>query len=88
MDIKLGHEKDMIRFGNLHLIFKVTAVEKLKIHCWGTSIFSENMITSFFNGSYYHHRMICYGHIHCLIGIFTGHILDSQALRKHAYSNI
>ena len=34
-------------FGDLDLIFKVTAVEKLKIHSWGTSVFSENTITSF-----------------------------------------
>ena len=30
------------------LIFKVTAVEKLKIHSWGTSGFSDNTVTIFF----------------------------------------
>ena len=40
--------KNWIDFGELDLIFKVTAVEKLKIHGWGTSVFSENTISSFF----------------------------------------
>ena len=33
-------------FGDHDLIFKVTAVEKPKIHGWGTSVFSENTVTS------------------------------------------
>ena len=44
MDIQLGQNKE---FGDLDLIFKVTAVEKPKIHGWGTSVFSENTVTSF-----------------------------------------
>ena len=31
----MGHNKELIRFGDLDLIFKVTAVENLKIHCGG-----------------------------------------------------
>ena len=31
--------KELIKFGDLHLILKVTAVEKLKIHGVGTSVF-------------------------------------------------
>ena len=34
-------------FGDRDVIYDVTAVEKLKIHGWGTSIFSENTVTSF-----------------------------------------
>ena len=34
-------------FGDLDLIFKVTVVEKLKIQGGGTSVFSENIVTSF-----------------------------------------
>ena len=33
--------------GDIALIFKVTAVEKLIISNWGTSVFSENTITSY-----------------------------------------
>ena len=39
--------KNWLDFGDLDLIFKVTAVEKLKIRGWGTSVFSENTVTSF-----------------------------------------
>ena len=39
--------KNLLDFGDLDFIFKVTAVEKLKIHGWGTSVFSENTITSY-----------------------------------------
>ena len=35
-----------LNFGDLDLIFKATAVDKLKIHGEGTSVFSENTITS------------------------------------------
>ena len=38
MDILFGHKKELIR------IFKVTAVEKLKIHGAGTSVFLESML--------------------------------------------
>ena len=39
------YNKELIRFGDLGLIVKVTAVEKLKIHgCWA-SVFSENSVT-------------------------------------------
>ena len=31
LDTKKGHNKELISFGDLNLIFKVTAVEKLKI---------------------------------------------------------
>ena len=34
-------------FNALDLIFKATEWEKLKIHGWGTSVFSENTVTSF-----------------------------------------
>ena len=34
-------------FGHLDLIFKVSAVEKIKVHDWGTSVFSENTVASF-----------------------------------------
>ena len=40
--------KNWLDFGDIDLIFKVTAVEKLRIHGWGTSVFSENTITSCF----------------------------------------
>ena len=39
--------KNWLDFGDLDLIFKVTAVEKLKIHFGGTSVFSENTVTNF-----------------------------------------
>ena len=39
--------KNSLDFGNLDLIFKVAAVDKLKIHGGGTSVFSENTVTSF-----------------------------------------
>ena len=35
-----------IYFGDPDLIFKVTVVKKLKIHGRGTSVFSENTVTS------------------------------------------
>ena len=38
--------KNWLDFGGLDLIFKVTAVEKLKIYGRGTSVFSENTVTS------------------------------------------
>ena len=38
--------KNWLDFGDLDLIFKITAVEKLKIHGMGTS-FYENTVTSF-----------------------------------------
>ena len=39
------YNKELIRFGDLGLIVKVTAVEKLKIYgCWA-SVFSENSFT-------------------------------------------
>ena len=41
-----GITKNWSDFGDLDLIFKVTAVEKLKTW-WGTSVFSENTVTSF-----------------------------------------
>ena len=44
---KLWHNKELIRFCDLDLIFKVTAVEKLKIHSVGTSVFSENIVLIF-----------------------------------------
>ena len=40
--------KNWIDFGDLHIIFKVTVVERLKIHGCETSVFSENIVTSFF----------------------------------------
>ena len=39
--------KNWMDFGDLDLIFKVTVVEKLKIQGGGTSVFSENIVTSF-----------------------------------------
>ena len=39
--------KNCLDFGDLDLIFKVTAVEKLKIHSWGTSVISENIFCYF-----------------------------------------
>ena len=39
--------KNRLGLGDLDLIFKVTAVEKLKIHGQGTSVFSENTVTSY-----------------------------------------
>ena len=42
----MGHNKELIRFGDFDIIFKVTAVEKLKIHGVGPSFFSENIVTS------------------------------------------
>ena len=41
--------KKCLDFGDLDLIFKVTAVEKLKIQGWWTSVFSENTITCYYN---------------------------------------
>ena len=38
--------KNCLDFGDLDLIFKVTAVEKLNIHSGGTSVFSENTVIS------------------------------------------
>ena len=38
--------KNRFDFGDLDLIFKVTAVEKLKIHGGGTFVFSENTVTN------------------------------------------
>ena len=48
MDILLGHNKELIRFGDLDLIFMVTAVVKLKICGARTSVFSENTVTSYY----------------------------------------
>ena len=39
-------------FGDFDLNFKITEVEKLLIHGWGTSVFSENTVTSFSYVSY------------------------------------
>ena len=39
--------KNGLDFVDLDLFFKVTAVEKLKIYGWGTSVLSENTVTSF-----------------------------------------
>ena len=38
--------KNLLDFGNLDTIFKVTALEELKICGFGTSVFSENTFTS------------------------------------------
>ena len=38
--------KDWLDFGDHDLIFKVTAVEKLKIRRLGTFVFSENTFTN------------------------------------------
>ena len=38
--------KNCLDFGDLDLIFKVTAGEKLKIQDWSTSVFFENTVTS------------------------------------------
>ena len=42
----IGHNKICFDFGDLDLIFKVTAVEKLKIQGGETSVFSENTVTN------------------------------------------
>ena len=39
--------KNRLDFGDLDLIFIVTAVEKLENLWWGTSFFSENTVTNF-----------------------------------------
>ena len=47
------HNRDIIKtllwldYGDLDQIFKVTAVEKGKIHGWGTFVFSENIVSNF-----------------------------------------
>ena len=41
--------KKLLDSVDLDLISKVTAVEKLKIHSVGTSVFSENTVTQFAN---------------------------------------
>ena len=41
-DVKLGYSKELIRFCDFDLIFKVEAVEKLQIYGGGISVFSEN----------------------------------------------
>ena len=50
MDIKFGQNIELIGIGD-DLIFKVTAVEKLKVHgcgkVCGGHLFSENTVTSF-----------------------------------------
>ena len=46
MTIWLGHNKELI-FGDLNLIFKVTAVDKPKIDNEGTSVSSENTVTNY-----------------------------------------
>ena len=38
--------QNWLDFGDIDLIFKVTAIEKLKIHGWRTSVFSENMVAT------------------------------------------
>ena len=43
----MGHNKVLIRFGDLDLIFKVTVVERLKIRGWGRSVFSEHTVAGF-----------------------------------------
>ena len=45
MDITLGHDEDLIRFGDLVPIFKVTTELNglnFSVGGWGISIFSEN----------------------------------------------
>ena len=44
MDILIRPNKELLDFSDLVLIFKVTAGEI--IHGWGTSVFSENTVTS------------------------------------------
>ena len=44
MDTSFGHKIEMLIFCRLDRTFKVTAVEKLKIHEAGISVFSENLI--------------------------------------------
>ena len=43
-NIYLDITKNCLDCGDLDLIFKVIAVEKLKIHGGGTSVFSENTV--------------------------------------------
>ena len=43
-----GDIKKSLDLGDLDPIFKVTAVEKLKIHGWKTSVSSENTVASYF----------------------------------------
>ena len=45
LSLYVGNQLD---FCDLDLIFKVTASEKQKIHGGGTSVFSENTVTSLF----------------------------------------
>ena len=55
-----GVTKNWFDFGDLDLIFKVTAVKKLKIHGVGTSVFSENTVTSFLlRRSHFRRGLVC-----------------------------
>ena len=40
----MGHKKEPIRFGDLDLIFKVAAVERLKTHGWVGNLFSLKIL--------------------------------------------
>ena len=56
--------KNWLNFGDLDLIFKFSAVEKLKISRWiGTSVFSENTVTrySYFFIMSTHDICFCWG---------------------------
>ena len=39
--------KNKLDLGDRDIIFKITTIEKLKIHGWGTSVFYENTVTGF-----------------------------------------
>ena len=49
LDTYLEHNKELLDFDDLALIFKIIAVEELKIHGLGTSVFSENILQPLYN---------------------------------------
>ena len=65
-----GYIIGTLEFGDLDLIFKVTTVEKLKIHGLGTSIFSENTVTSFSCSSSSHFFFFCFFLLECCSVVF------------------
>ena len=45
--LDFGADPVLLDFGDLDLIFKITALEKLKNHGFATSVFSEKTFTSY-----------------------------------------
>ena len=81
--------KNWLDFGDPDLIFKVTAVEKLKIHGMGTSVCSENIVSSFshslLNIAWAEAQHFLHHYENTLIQIYRKFHLEKQKKKKKKF---